>query len=220
MLVRGDLPPSVALYAAAAFAAIAMASALILALRLRTGPATLPLLGLSLFLAWAYSAPPLRLLSRGLGEVAAALAVGLLAPLVGSYLQAGAIEPPNLLAAVPLGLIAFTMVLAVAFPDAEGDASVGKGTLAVRLGGTRAARLHNAALVSAYLALLPLAALGLPKVIAVATLATAPLAGVQIWSLHRGAWSDPRRYAGLTFRAALILGLTAAGQLAGYLLAR
>ncbi|NPV07776.1 MAG: prenyltransferase [Anaerolineae bacterium] len=218
VLQRGVLAPIVALGAALAFVLVAMVSALVLALRLRAGPLTLPLVGVSLALAWAYSAPPFRLHSRGLGELAAGVVVGLCAPLAGSYFQARLLEPLTLLSAAPLFLLAFTMILAVHFPDAAGDASVGKRTLVVRLGGAHAARLHNAVLMAAYLVLVPLAALGLPASIVVATAAPAPLAAVQLWRLRRGAWRDPRRYTGIAFRAAFILGLTAACQLAGYLL--
>ncbi|MGI6206961.1 MAG: prenyltransferase [Anaerolineae bacterium] len=218
VLVRGDLPPEVAQRAALAFGLAAAALGLYLTFGLGTGPLVLPLVGISMALAWAYSAPPLRLHSRGLGELDAGFVVGVLTPLIGHYLQTGRVSPSALLAAIHLLPVGFTMILAVQFPDAIGDALADKRSLVVRLGGARAALVHNGALAAAYLSLVPLTALGLPPAIALVTALTLPLAVVQIRSLHRGAWLDPRRFPGLTLRAILIIGLTGTAHLVGYLL--
>ena len=58
----------------------------------RDAPLFLPLALLIFTLSWAYSAPPMRLLARGLGELTTALVVTLLTPLLGFYLQSKALR--------------------------------------------------------------------------------------------------------------------------------
>ena len=70
VLPDGGLPRSAALGGAVVFAAIGSALTLVLALR-GAGVLAVPSLALILVLAWSYSAPPLRLCARGLGELVA-----------------------------------------------------------------------------------------------------------------------------------------------------
>src|SRR4051812_43557523 len=65
-----------------------------------------------------------------------------------------------LLGVLPLCCLQFAMLLAIDFPDAAGDAFVGKRTLVVRLGGDRAARLLVLMLLAAYAGLPLLLLLG------------------------------------------------------------
>ncbi len=181
VLLAGQIAPRAALAAALVFAGIALIAALVLVLRVGTGGLTLLLIGLALALAWCYSAPPLRLHSRGIGEVVTALIVPGLAPLTGFYLQRGQLELLPFLAILPLALLQFAMLLAIEFPDAAGDRAAGKRTLVVRLGEKRAARLYRAALALAYLILPPLALAGLPSLAMIAVLGTLPLALWQLW---------------------------------------
>ncbi len=176
VLVEGHLRPAVALAAAIGLGTLALGAALGLALGVRSGALTLPLLILALLLAWSYSAPPVQLHSRGLGELTVALLSPGLVPLVGFYLQTGRFELLPLLAVLPLSCLQFAMLLVIEFPDAAGDAAVGKRTLVVRLGAAKAARLHAGVLVAAYAALPLLVALGLAPVTAAAVGLSAPLA--------------------------------------------
>ena len=88
VLVAGELPRGVALGAALLLAAAGLGMMLTLASMERTGPLALPVLVVALMLSWEYSAPPLRLHSSGLGELAVALVVTALVPFFGFYLQA------------------------------------------------------------------------------------------------------------------------------------
>jgi 1,4-dihydroxy-2-naphthoate octaprenyltransferase len=109
----------------------------------------------------------------------------------------------------------FAMLLAIEFPDASGDAVVGKRTLVVRLGGMRAARLHALALLAAYAALPLLVGLGLPVLVAASVALGAPVAAWQAWRMLHGAWADPARWNSLGFWAvALLVGTTMAELLA------
>lgn len=206
VLPQGHLRPVVALAAAICFALVALVAAAILTVAVRTGPLTVPLLALALFLAWEYSAPPLRLHSRGLGEATVAVLVPVLTPLVGYYLQAGRISVLPLLATFPLACFQFVMLLVIEFPDAAGDAAAGKDTLVVRLGGARAARLLRALLLLPYL-YLPLAvAAGLPLPVALGlVLFSAPLTAWLLWRLRGDGWSLPGWWSWLSFFAVVLV---------------
>jgi 1,4-dihydroxy-2-naphthoate octaprenyltransferase len=214
VLVEGRLSPAVALVAALGLATMALGAALGLALGVRSGALTLPLLVLALLLAWGYSAPPAQLHSRGLGELTVALLVTGLVPLVGFYLQTGHFVPLPFLAVLPLGCLQTAMLLVIEFPDAAGDAAVGKRTLVVRLGAAKAARLHACSLVTAY-AILPLLVLfGLPPAVAAAAGLSAPLAAWQAWRVLRAVktsspgWNSPAFWS-----IALLLSASAAEAL-------
>jgi 1,4-dihydroxy-2-naphthoate octaprenyltransferase len=98
------------------------------------------------------------------------------------------------------------MLLAIEFPDAAADASVGKRTLVVRLGAARAARLYNGVLVAAYLSLPALAWAEMPAPIALAVAATTPVAVWQARRMAGGAWAQPARWESLALVAvALVL---------------
>ena len=199
VLPSGALPPRVALTAAVVLAMVASGASLALALVIRTGALTLPLLALALGWAWSYSAPPLRLEMRGLGELTVALLVPGLTPLVGFYLQAGRLDWLPLIAALPLCCLQFAMSLSINFPDAAGDRATGKRTLLVRIGARRAARLYQALVATAYAALFPLSAIGLPLLAAVAVSAPAPLAIWLCWRMARGEWQASDQWNSLAF---------------------
>jgi 1,4-dihydroxy-2-naphthoate octaprenyltransferase len=217
VLPKGLLEPRVALYLALALAASALGAALALALIVRSGAWTLLLVVLALVLAWAYSAPPLRLHSRGLGELTTALLVAGMTPLVGFYLQTGRVGLP-LLGVLPLCCLQFVMLLTIEFPDAVGDAAAGKRTLVVRLGAATAARLLVLVLLAAYAILPLLVALGLPLHVAAGAAVTAPLAAWQGWRVRHGAWADPACWNSLGFWAIALLMGTATAELVAFLL--
>lgn len=131
VLVAGALPAAAALVAAAACAAAGLGGIARFAL---AGNPAAALLGAAILAgSWIYSAPPLRLAARGLGELDAALVVGVLVPAVAYAAFAGGVGPALLLAAAPCAAAMFLMMLAVELPDAACDAAAGKRNLVVRL---------------------------------------------------------------------------------------
>lgn len=86
-----------------------------------------------LLLAWAYSAPPLQLASRGLGEFAVA-ACWLLVVLGADYVQRGAFAWTPFAAGLSFALLVANLLFINQFPDRFGDEAAGKRTLVVRLG--------------------------------------------------------------------------------------
>lgn len=96
------------------------------------------LIGLAgLFVGWAYSAPPLKFMSRGLGE--AAVACGWLIVVVGTdYVQRGAFSALPFIAGLPYALHVANVLFINQFPDYRADAATGKRNWVVRLGPQRA----------------------------------------------------------------------------------
>jgi putative NADPH-quinone reductase/4-hydroxybenzoate polyprenyltransferase len=86
-------------------------------------------------LAFGYTVPPLKLSSRGLGELDVGLTHATGAVLCGFVLQGGALaDPAPWLLSLPLALAVLPSIILAGVPDRAADQATGKGTLAVRLG--------------------------------------------------------------------------------------
>jgi 1,4-dihydroxy-2-naphthoate octaprenyltransferase len=216
VLPEGLLPRRVALIASLACAAIGIAMMIGLGAQ-DVGGLTTPTLAVVLVLAWVYSAPPLRLCARGLGELDTAIVVTVLVPWLGFYVQAPSLGGAGDLALtiVPLALLQFAMLVAIEFPDEAGDAATGKRTLVVRLGAARAARLYGAITAAAFGWPLVALALGLPMRVAIAMLLPAPVAIWRIVRLRDHANRDA--FERLTFAAVFLVVATSLAALAGWL---
>ncbi len=83
---------------------------------------------------WFYSAPPLRLISRGLGELAVAGVTGFAIPGLGYLAVKGQFDPLFFCFAVPFVMYGFMLSLSLGVPDVEVDRKGGKRTFAVRKG--------------------------------------------------------------------------------------
>ena len=94
----------------------------------------LGLVALGNLLGWFYSAPPLRLAYRGLGELAMVLSIGLLIPGMGYLVTSGHIDQDGFLFVVPLVLYGLAFILSVEIPDMETDRLGNKRTWVARKG--------------------------------------------------------------------------------------
>lgn len=147
VLPKGELPPVVALTAALVCAASGLALTVGAAFH---GALTLALIGMCIAgLAWSYSAPPARLHSRGLGELAATIVVAVLVPLAGYATFAGTVGAHAVLATIPGAFALLAMMLTVELPDRAADAATGKRNLVVRFGEEYAVRLIRVAAILA-----------------------------------------------------------------------
>lgn len=216
---RGEVPRGLALAGALAAAAAGIAVLIVLASR-HPSPLLVPIALAILVLSWLYSAPPLRLHSTGWGELDGVVVVTALVPFFAFYLQAPDLIgwPTLVLALFPPCCLQFAMLLAVGVPDAVGDLAVGKRTLVLRLGGARAVRWHLTMLAVAYATLPILVAAGLPATVAVAAALLAPIAVWRICCGRGGRALRPESWESLTFWSVALLTLTAAAELAGFLL--
>lgn len=209
VLVRGDIPVGAALIGALVLAAIGTGLGI-------ASPAPWLFLPMG-FLAWAYSAPPLRLCARGLGELDTGVVVTGLVPAAGFVMQGAPGGWGALVATcIPLVLLQVAMLIAIEFPDAEGDAATGKRTLVVRMGVPRAVALYRVVLVAAY-AWLPFAwAIGVPVRAVLAGAVTLPIAAWRFRDMPHDA-EDPGRYERLALWGVGILVIESAALLAGWL---
>lgn len=107
----------------------------------------------ALTIGFGYSAPPLRLMVRGLGELAAAATVALLTPMAGYGVAAGRLSPRVIWLGLPLLAISTAFMITVELPDYEADRPTGKRTWVVCLGRNRAGYVHNGLLVLSYVLL-------------------------------------------------------------------
>jgi len=211
VLPAGELSPRVALRAAQVLSLIVVGAAFGLAMRAPELWLLLPLALVMTTLAWGYSAPPLRLAARGLGEITTAVVVTLCVPVLGYYLQAGRLDARILAACLLPCVLQFAMLLAIELPDAAGDAIAGKRTLVVRLGAATGARMYAALTIAGFGALPLLAAAGaLPTRVAIAPLALAPIAIWQAARVARGGYADPARWDSVAFWSVALLAGSAA----------
>jgi len=213
VLVSGTVAPRAALAASVVLATAALIVACILAARPDSPPLVLPLALLIIVLSWYYSSPPLRLLSRGLGEVTTVLVVTLLTPLFGFYVQSGSLRPLLLLSCFPLCCLQLSMLLTIELPDAAGDAAHGKRTLVVRRGAEWAAGCSAVILLVTFASLPILYLLGLPPRIALFAALPAPLGVWQAIRLSRGAFRDPKHFESLALCSVALLAATTVAEL-------
>ncbi len=168
----------------------------------------------ALAIGYGYSAPPLRLMTRGLGEFVAAATVALLTPLAGYGVAAGRLSADIVWLGLPLLATSAAFMITVELPDYEADRPTGKRNWVVRLGRDRAGRVHNALLILSYALLALLAWVGpLPDRVAALLWWTLPLALWQmggVWLRMHRAW---RHYGLLAAGGMALVGLY--GLLAG-----
>lgn len=147
---KGILSPGTILLAALIFLAIGSAIGLVIVLLTRS--VFILILGLiGLLGGFFYTAAPVRLGYRGIGEFVIALLFGLL-PVYGSYyLQTVTLDTVPFLPACIIGVLIFLVILVNEFPDADADASVNKRTLVVSLGVPASVWIYRIALVASFL---------------------------------------------------------------------
>jgi 1,4-dihydroxy-2-naphthoate octaprenyltransferase len=107
----------------------------------QSGPGLLWLGLAGLFIGWAYSAPPLRLNGRGLGELC--VMAGFMLIVAGAdYVQRGTDAGLPWFAGLPYALLTTNILFINQFPDREADALAGKRHWVVRLAPEQAARMY------------------------------------------------------------------------------
>ena len=164
--------------AALAFAFYAAAAAIGLALLALRGSAELLLIGaLGFAVGIGYTAPPVKLVYRGLGEIAVAIGFGPLM-LLGAYVvqSRGALSWEPFVASIPVALLIALILYVNEIPDRRGDAHAGKRTLPVRFSRQAVIRGYEAAVVIAFGAIVVGVVVGVLPVPALVALLALPLA--------------------------------------------
>lgn len=113
-------------------------------------------LGLTgVLIGWGYSAPPLQLNSRGLGEPCVLTGFGLL-PLGAWYVQTGGFSLDVVLVSLPVGLLTANLLYINQFPDRKADIQAGKMHWVARLEPVQARWIYLLIALLAWCALLAL----------------------------------------------------------------
>lgn len=97
-----------------------------------------------------YTADPVILKARALGEATVFTMWGLLIPLGAYMVQTGYFSPVPMIAALPIGIFVALVLLANNIRDISYDGSVGTRTLAVVIGQAGSAKIYLALLIGAY----------------------------------------------------------------------
>ena len=133
--------------------------------------------------AWTYTGGPLPYGYRALGEVFVFVFFGLVAVVGTTYAQTRSVEGLAVAASVPIGLLIVAILVVNNLRDIEGDAAVGKRTLAVLLG-DRSTRFFFATLL--VVPFVVIAAIGVTRPWALLGLLAAPLAVPPLRTVLRG----------------------------------
>jgi 1,4-dihydroxy-2-naphthoate octaprenyltransferase len=149
----------------------------LLLLALRGSPALLVIGVVGFIVSIGYTAPPLKFVYRGLGEIAVALGFGPLMLLGGYVVQTrGALSWEPVVASLPIALLVALILYVNEIPDRRGDARAGKRTLPVRLAKPTVIAGYRLAAIAAYVILVVGVVLGLLPVTVLLALLTIPLA--------------------------------------------
>lgn len=153
------------------------------------GPQLLWIGAAGLFLSIFYTAPPFRLVHRGLGEICVALGFGPIMVLGTYYVIRGAASAGDgglsfeaLYASLPVALLIMLVLYVNQIPDRPADERAGKRTIVVRLGKSAIVTGYVLSVVATYALILVGAISGLMPIWTLLGLATIPLA-VQV---HKG----------------------------------
>ncbi len=131
---------------------------------------------IGVFCGYFYTAPPLRLVRTGLGELAIGLSFGPLMVLGTYVVQTQTLGWEPVIASLPVMILIALVVWINQFQDAPADAAVGKSHLVVRMGRRRAATVYGLLLAATYLLLTLGVLVGPVTPYALLGLLTAPLA--------------------------------------------
>lgn len=165
-------------------------------------------LGLSLALVLAYSVPPMRLVSRGFGEVLLAVQLGYATPSLAFLLQAGGHHRLLGLVTFPLTALGLACLIALSFQTFAQDRKYSRGSLLTVLGWERAVPLHHALAAAAYLIFLGALFFGFSFSLLWPAFLTAPFAILQILLLRNIAQGGRPAWTPLTVTATAVYGLT------------
>jgi chlorophyll synthase len=175
----GRVPGQWGLGLAIGWSALAVAAASLL------GPTGLAATALGLVLAWAYSAPPLRLKKNGwFGNLAVGISYESLAWITGAAVALGGARPgwPILALALLYGLGAHGIMTLNDFKSVRGDQRMGVRSLPVQLGERRAAQVACVVMLLPQLVVVSLLAMwGAVGALAVVV----AFLGVQLWLMRR-----------------------------------
>ncbi len=164
---------------------------------------------LGLIVSIGYTAPPLKLVYRGLGEFAVALGFGPMM-LLGAYVvqSEGPISVSGIVASLPVAILVALILYVNEVPDRRGDALAGKRTLPVRLPREIVVSSYLVAALAAFLIVVLGVVAGVLPIPALAVLLALPLVPRVYGGLQRY-YDQPyglMAFMGVNIRLHLIVG--------------
>lgn len=207
LLQRKALRDSMLYVSIGALAALAVICFVLYA-QSRISPQALLFEGLSLAILLVYGVPPVRLVSRGFGELSLAIHLGYVIPSLGFLLQAE--EHHRLLGLVtfPLTALGLACLVALSFASFVQDRKFNRRSLLVSIGWERAVPLHNILIAATYLIFLAAILLGFSFGLLWPAFLTLPFAALQILLLRNIAAGGKPAWTPLNVTAIAVYGLT------------
>ena len=138
----------------------------------------------------AYTAPPLRLVHRGLGEIAVALGFGPIMVLGSYFVQAQTLSFEAVYVSIPVAILIALVLYVNEIPDRAGDSAAGKRTLPVRLSKDAVIGAYVGAVALTYGLVAAGAVTGIMPRPTIIALATIPLA-IRVTRALRRDYDDP-----------------------------
>ena len=204
VLPMGLIPRRQAFIAAHGFMLVAAIIGLLLHFYYQTGPFTILLGVLAVFIGYFYTARPIKLSYRGFGEVAIWFSCGWLATITGYYLQTGHFDTVATLVSFPGAASVFLVILINEIPDINSDRLANKNNLAVRLGKEKAAILYSVLLILCYLNIIVIIFFGVPVISAILSIILIPLIIWILVTLKRKGLTGRQVQEGLSLRTMLL----------------
>jgi len=183
------------------------------------GPAVLILGAIGAFCGFFYTAPPVNIVARGIGEVVVGVNFGILMTLGSYYVQARQFSQGAFLASLPIAILIADVLYINEFPDLAADKAVGKNHLVARLGKEKAVWGYLVLTLAAYFSILiPVITRAIPPYCLLG-LVTLPLAmrAINVAILHH---SDSKKLAPANAATILIHLLTGILVAVGFILDR
>lgn len=190
VLVKGLIPRHQALVASIACFLLAIPFGVYLQFGLHTGPLTIPLGVLAVFIGWFYTAPPIRASYRGLGELFIAVGQGLV--IFGAYYVQQGYSPLPLVASLSWFVALPALKVIREFPDYDADRTTDKRGLTIIFGRERMARVFGIMIVAAIVLFIPVL-LMLDSLLAILVLVPASVLGRSAIITLTGQWRDPKK---------------------------
>lgn len=143
-----------------------------------------------LVISIVYTAPPFRLVHRGVGEIAVALGFGPIMLLGAYFVQTQGFSLEAVWLSIPVAILIALVLYVNEIPDRPGDAAAGKRTLPVRLSKDAVIAVYVVSVVAVYLLIALGAITGILPRPAILALATLPMAA-QVARALRADYESP-----------------------------
>ncbi len=185
VLPMGLIPRRYSIIAAYICLGVAAVIGILLQFYFKTGPLTIPLGALAIFIGYFYTARPFKWAYRGLGEISIFFTCGWLANMTGYYLQTGHLSNVTTLISFPGAISVFLVIIMNEIPDINSDRLFGKKNLAVRLGREKAGILYMVLLVLSLVTMVVIVFFGVPVISAFLSVILIPIIAWNIMTIRK-----------------------------------